>query len=178
VLYDGPTYHWRYLRDDWGTVFTDGWKAQGCYPEVKRSLGYRFQLDAISHPSSAASGSTVNVAVDLRNVGWARIFTARKLVVTLQNTTNGTLISGSAGDMRILPPQATFPTRIGVAVNIPAGASPGDYAVYVSMPDIWSATKDKADFAVRFANADNLGNGQAWDAANFRFKTGTTLTVQ
>jgi hypothetical protein len=46
------------------------------------------------------------------------------------------------------------------------------------MPDIWSGTKDKADFAVRFANADDSAKGQAWEAANFRFKTGTTLTVQ
>src|SRR5258708_2035319 len=178
VLYDGPTYHWRYLRDDWGTVYDDGWKAQGCYPEIKRSLGYRFQLDAVSHSSSAAGGSTVNVAVDLRNVGWARIFTARQLVVTLQNTTSGALISGSAGDMRLPPPQATSSTTVVVPVAIPAGTSPGVYAVYVSMPDIWSGTKGNADFAVRFANADNPGNGQAWDAANFRFKTGTTLTVQ
>jgi chitodextrinase len=178
VLYDGPTYHWRYLRDDWGTVYDDGWKAQGCYPEIKRSLGYRFQLDAVSHSSSAAGGSTLNVQINLHNVGWARIFTARKLVVTLQNTTSGALISGSAGDMRLLPPQATSSTSVVVPVAIPAGTSPGVYAVYVSMPDIWSGTQNKADFAVRFANADNPGSGQAWDAANFRFKTGTTLTVQ
>jgi hypothetical protein len=178
VLYDGPTYHWRYLRDDWGTVFHDGWKAQGCYPRIKRSLGYRFRLDSISHPQSAARGDTVNVEINLRNVGWARIFSARKLVVTLKNTTTGALISGSAGDMRLLPPQAASSTRAVVAVTIPAGASPGDYAVYVSMPDIWPGTKDKADFAVRFANADDPAKAQAWEAANFRFRTGTTLSVQ
>jgi chitodextrinase len=178
VLNDGPLYRWRYLRDDWGTVFHDGWKAQGCYPEIKRSLGYRFQLDAISHPQSAARGSAVDVEIDLRNVGWARIFTARRLVVTLRHIASGALITGNAGDMKLLPPRAASSTRIVVAVPIPAAASPGDYDVYVSMPDIWPATKDKADFAVRFANADDAAKGQAWEAANFRFKTGTMLTVQ
>jgi len=169
----GTVYPTMTLRDDWGTVFTDGWKAQGCYPEIKRSLGYRFQLDSISLPQSAASGSTVNVEINLRNVGWARIFSARKLVVTL----TGGLISGSAGDMRLLPPQATSSTKVVVPVAIPAGTSPGVYAVYVSMPDIWPGTKDKADFAVRFANADDLAKGQQWEAASFGFKTGTMLSV-
>jgi hypothetical protein len=178
VLNDGPLYHWRYLRDDWGTVYHDGWKAQGCYPEIKRSLGYRFQLDAISHPQSVARGGAINVQIDLRNVGWARIFSARKLVVTLKNRTGGALITGSDGDMRAFPPRATSSGTIGVAVDIPAGVSPGNYDVYVSMPDIWPGTKDNPYFAVRFANADDPAKGQAWEAANSRFKTGTTLTVQ
>src|SRR5262245_60900641 len=87
VLTDGPLYHWRYLRDDWGTVYSDGWKAQGCFPQVSRSLGYRFQLDAISAPQSASPGEVATVQVDLRNVGWSRIFSARPLVVILRNTT-------------------------------------------------------------------------------------------
>jgi chitodextrinase len=177
VLYDGPTYHWRYLRDDWGTVFHDGWKAQGCYPEIKRSLGYRFQLDAIAHARSAAPGGSLNVEVDLRNVGWARILSARQLVVTLKHRTSGALLSGGAGDMRLVPSRGSASTRIVVPVAIPAAAEYGDYDVYLSMPDIWPGTKSKADFAVRFANADDLAKGQAWEPANFRFKAGTTVTL-
>lgn len=178
VLYDGRTYRWRYLRDDWGTAFHDGWKAQGCYPEIKRSFGHRFRLDTISHPQSIARGSTANVAVNLRNVGWARIFSPRKLVVTLKNRSDGTLLTGSAGDMRFLPPQATSSTTVVVPVAIPTGAAPGDYDVYVSMPDIGPGTRDNADFAVRFANREDPAKGQAWETANSRFKVGTTVTVQ
>jgi chitodextrinase len=177
VLTDGPRYHWRYLRDDWGTVYRDGWKAQGCDPEISRSLGYRFQLDALSSPQSVPPGSVANVAVDLRNVGWSLIFSARKLVVTLQNRDTGALITGSAGDMRLLPAQAGSSTRIGVPVNVPPDAAPGAYDMYVSMPDIGPSTKDNAYYAVRFANADDSSKGQGWDAANFRFETGLTMTV-
>src|SRR5437588_1093356 len=175
ALNDGATYHWRYLRDDWGTMFADGWRAEGCYPEIKRSLGYRVQLHSVRHPHIAAAGSTVNVQINLHNAGWARIFSARSLVVTLRNTSSGAVFSGGAGDMRLLPPQSAYPYLIVVPVTVPAA---GTYDVYVSMPDIWPGTKDKADYAVRFANADDSSKGQFWDAANFRFKTGTTLTVQ
>ena len=49
------------------------WKNGGCYNEVSRSMGYRFQLDAVSHDTQVARGGSVAVAVDLRNVGWARM---------------------------------------------------------------------------------------------------------
>jgi hypothetical protein len=173
VLTDGPLYHWRYRRDDQGTPYNSSWAA--CYPEIKRSFGYRFRLDAITHPTVVAPGTTVNVAVDLRNVGWSRIFTPRKLVVTLRNRTGGTLLSGGAGDMRFLPSQATSSTRVIVSVAVP---NAGTYDVYVSMPDVWPGTKDNPDFAVRFANAENPASGQGWETANSRFKTGTALTVQ
>ena len=177
VLNDGALYHWRYLRDDWGNVYHDGWKAQGCYPQILASIGYRFQLDAISQPQSATLGNTINISVDLRNVGWAVILSARKLVVTLQNRSSGALITGSAGDMRYLPPQATSSTSVVVPVSIPAGASAGDYDVYVSMPDVGTTTSKNPYFTVRFANADNSAKGQAWDPANARFKTGMVVTV-
>lgn len=177
VLNDGAAYHWRYLRDDWGTVFHDGWKAQGCYAQIQRSLGYRFQLDAISHPGSVAAGSSASIAIDLRNVGWAGILSARKLTVTLRNKTSGALIVASAGDLRMLPSQAVSSTRIAVATSIPAGAAAGVYDVYISMPDIWPGTRSKPEFAVRFANADQSAKNQAWDPAYFRFRAGTTITV-
>ena len=177
VLNDGALYHWRYLRDDWGTVFDDGWKAQGCYPQIQTSLGYRFQLDAISQPQSATAGNAINIAIDLRNVGWAGILSARKLVVTLQNRTSGALITGSAGDMRYLPPQATSSTKVVVPVSIPASAGAGVYDVYVSMPDIGTSTRNNPYFSVRFVNADDSGKGQAWDPAYSRFKTGAVVSV-
>jgi chitodextrinase len=177
VLNDGPLYQWRYLRDDWGKVFSDGWKSQGCFPQVQRSLGYRFQLDAISHQQSAVVGSSVNVSIDLRNVGWAGILSARKLVVTLQNRTTGALITGTAGDARYLAAQATSSTNVIVPVSIPANAAAGTYDVYVGMPDIWAGTKSNPYFAVRFANADNSAKGQAWSATDARFKAGTTVSI-
>jgi hypothetical protein len=181
VLIDGPRYHWRYLRYDDGSgpaVEINPWETLGCYPEIKRSMGYRFQLDAISHPSTVTRGNSVNVVVDLRNVGWGRILSQRPLVVTLRNSSDGSLISASAGDMRLLPSQATASTRVVVTVPVPANASTGAYDVYLGMPDVWPGTKANPLFAVRFANAENAGSNQGWDSANARFKAGTTLTVQ
>ena len=189
IMNEGPRYHLSYLHRGYADVFMTAWGGlddQGkrgpgtCYDTVTNSMGYRFQMDAVRHPSTVSRGQTATVDIDLRDVGWARVFSARKLEVTLLHKTNGSApaIGGGGGDARLLPSQATSSTRITVSIPIPSGATPGDYEVFIGMPDIWPTTKNDVRQAVRFANADNPGKGQSWDAATARFKSGTTVTVQ
>ncbi len=176
IMNEGPRYHLTYLHRGYYDAFMNTWLGEGCYDRVNNLLGYRFQLDRVTHSSTANKSDTVPVAVDLRDVGWARIFSARKLVVTFKNRSTGASFSGTAGDARQLPSQATSSSTVTVNVNVPATASAGSYDVFVSMPDVWPKTKDLAAYAVRFANAD-VGT-QAWDATLARFQTGTTVVVK
>jgi hypothetical protein len=179
ILSEGAAYHLNYLNINYYTSFTDSWKSGGCYAQVMRSMGYRFQLDQVTHPASASRNSTISVAVDLRNVGWSRIFSPRKLVVTLRNTATGALITGTGTtDMRTLPSQASASTRATVSVAIPSGAAAGTYDVLVGMPDVYSTTSSNSYFAVRFANADTAAKGQAWETSVGRFDVGTSISVQ
>ena len=137
-------------------------------------MGYRLQLDGANHVTTAAKGSTVAVTVNLRNVGWGRMFSKRPLVVTLRNKSTGATITGSAGDLSTVAAGASG--QFAVNVSIPSGAATGNYDVQISAPDIWSTTAADARYAVRFANADS--GSQVWDATNARFTAGTTLSVQ
>lgn len=175
IMNEGPRYHVTFGHRAYAEVFPNQWIADGCYPQVVNLMGYRFQLDNITHASTASKGDTVKVAVNLHDVGWARIFSARKLVVTLKNRSTGAEITGTAGDMRLLPSQAKQSSTITTNVNIPSGAVSGTYDVYLSVPDIYSTTASIPAYSVRFANAD--GNGQSWDGSSARFKTGTAVTV-
>jgi uncharacterized protein YceK len=178
ILSEGSQYHVAYLNLMYNTDFIWSWKNGGCYDQVMRSLGYRFQLDTVSHPSSVSRNANFNVAIDIRNVGWSRIFSARKLVVTLRNTSTGALISGTGTtDMRTLPSQSNSSTRVGVAVWVPSNAAAGNYEVLVSMPDIYSSTSSDSRYAVRFANSDNVGKGQLWETNVGRFDIGSTVRV-
>jgi Domain of unknown function (DUF4832)/Domain of unknown function (DUF4874) len=178
ILSEGAQYHLAWLNINYAPSVLNKWKADGCFEQVSRSMGYRLQLDAVSHAQQATAGDTVAVAVDLRNVGWARIFSDRKLVVTLKHATTGATIIASAGNLQTLPPQATATTRQVINVTLPVGAAKGDYDLYLSAPDIFSATAADGRFAVRFANADDSAKAQAWDSASASFKAGTKLTVK
>jgi len=114
------------------------------------------------------------VTVNLRNVGWARMFSKRPLVVTLRNKSTGATITGSAGDLSTVAAGASG--QFAVNVSIPSGAATGTYDVQISAPDIWSTTAADGRYAVRFANADS--GAAVWDATNARFTAGTTLSIQ
>jgi Domain of unknown function (DUF4832)/Domain of unknown function (DUF4874) len=178
ILSEGAQYHLAWLSNDYAPSVINAWKSGGCYAEVSRSMGYRLQLDALSHASQVARGQSLSVSVDLRNVGWARIFSARKLAVTLRHKTSGATITGAAGNLQSLPSQATASTRLTIDVAVPANAQTGDYEVLLSSSDSFSVNSGDRKFNLRFANADNAAQGQVWDAANAAFKAGTTLGVR
>jgi hypothetical protein len=178
ILREGAQHHLAWLNSSYSPAMLEAWKAGGCYPEVSRSMGYRLQLDGVTHDPQVARGGTVMVAVDLRNVGWARVFSTRKLLVTLRHRLSGQQISAEAGPLRVLMPQAKSTTRLSVPVAIPLEAQAGDYDLYLSAPDVFAATAGDARFALRFANADDTRLGQVWDPTTARFRVGTTLTVQ
>jgi hypothetical protein len=116
--------------------------------------------------------------VDLRNVGWARAFTPRRLVVTLRHRETGATWSGAAGDLRELPPQASASSRVRVTLTLPAGAQLGMHDVWLGAPDVFAATEADPRFAVRFANADSTDAQQGWSATQARFMTGSTVHVR
>ena len=60
-----------------GTTETFGWcawKNGGCYTTVSSKMGYRIQVDRVTHGTIVTRGNTMPVTVDLRNVGWSRMF--------------------------------------------------------------------------------------------------------
>ena len=180
ILAEGVQYHLAWLNKNYSPTFITAWAAGGCLAEVSRSMGYRLQLDAIAHRRTVVRGGTFTALIDLRNVGWARLFSARKLVVTLEQTNSGgsgAVLVGAAGDLSTLPAQATSSSRIIVSVAIPSTAQSGDYDVLLSVPDVFAATAGDVRFAVRPANADDASVGQSWDGVSGRFKTGTRLSV-
>jgi hypothetical protein len=175
VRAEGAQYHLSYLNRQFYAGFITAWTAGGCLDEVTRQMGYRLQLDEVSHPARAAAGSTVQVTVKLRNVGWARLFSARPLAVRL---TQGAQVftASSAQLLSSLPAQATGSSTFTVDVPIPAGAPRGSYEVSLAAPDVFPRTRADARFAIRFANAD--AGAQAWSATSARFATGTSLVVE
>jgi hypothetical protein len=178
ILREGPLYHVSWLNLEFAPIFIDAWRAGGCFEQVAASMGYRIQLDDIAHVESASAGTSVNFEIELRNVGWARVFGgARKLTVRLKHRATGAVIVGTGGDLQTLASQATAATKLNVAIVIPASAALGDYDVLLSAPDPAPSIAPDPRYAIRFANAD-APQGQAWDSGGAAFKTGTTVTVR
>jgi len=177
ILSEGAQYHLAWLNGTYAGSVLNAWKNGGCYATVSSKMGYRIQVDRVTHGTVVTRGNTVAVDVDLRNVGWSRMFSARSLVVTLRNRVTGATITASGGNLGTLPAQASGSTRITVNVPVSTSAATGGYDVLLSAPDTFAKTRRDMRFSVRFANADQAQVGQTWNSAAATLSAGTTLQV-
>jgi hypothetical protein len=140
-------------------------------------MGYWLQLDSVSHQATAVNGQSITVRVKLRNLGYSRVFSPRKVVAKacLVASPNTCYSATAPTDLRRLPPQAGTSTQVAANIAIPVGAAAGAYQIRLSIPDIWPTTAANRDYAIRFGNVDS--GGQVWNNTSGYMTTGTTLNV-
>jgi hypothetical protein len=173
IMNEGPRYRLSYLGRLYYQAFWDSWTSGGCFNNVVNMMGYRFHLKSLSHADAVNRGATIVYSLSIRNVGWSRIFSARRARMVMTNGASS-ITCFSNQYLRQLSSQATRDTLFKFSCSIPAGATTGSWAVHVDFPDMYTTTQAN-DFKIRPANSNN--GGQTWDATNYRFTTGTTVTV-
>jgi hypothetical protein len=178
ILGEGKQFSLTYLNSEYYTeAFHSRWKKDGCYAEVQRSMGYRLEFLSTEHAATAAAGAAWPIRITVRNVGWARPYKPRQLSVFLKHRVSGNVLKlVTSVDPRTWTAGNTFAHD--TSVVIPSTAQPGDYDIYLALPDGAAQVNGDPRFAVRPANADNAGNRQAWDTALGAFRTGTIVTVK
>lgn len=153
-------FHFNYLNADYNQDVTTSWQANGCLDEVKRKLGYRFELVN----SDIASGV---LTINLQNVGYANIFNDRKAYLVYRNTTTGAEIPVLLNtNVRLWNAGTT--TRI--THTLAQSAVPaGTYQLFLNIPDLKNGSNP--NYSVRCANAGT------WDAAKGYNILNQTATV-
>lgn len=178
ILGEGKQFSLTYLNSEYYTeAFHSRWKKDGCYAEVQRSMGYRLEFLSTEHAATAAAGAAWPIRIAVRNVGWARPYKPRQLSVFLKHRVSGNVLKlVTSVDPRTWTASNTFAHD--TSVGIPSTAQPGEYDIYLALPDGAAQINGDPRFAVRPANADNAGNRQAWNTALGAFSTGTIVTVK
>ncbi|MGE0801665.1 MAG: DUF4832 domain-containing protein [Lautropia sp.] len=183
VLAEGRRYAMTYLNAHYfRPAFHERWARDGCLPEVARSLGYRLALETVRHPRAGDRGVPLAFAFGVRNDGWAPLYNRRDLTVLL------TAVEGDARaevtvagvDPRRWSPSLPGETVADVtgSVILPHELPPGDYDVWIGLPDRDARLAGDPRYAIRFANAEQPALGQSWSPARGRFALGTRLTVR
>jgi hypothetical protein len=67
------TLHMSYLNGDYASDAVSTWQSGGCYDEIRRKLGYRFEVTAWSTRRQLPPGKSFTVRIDIANSGWARL---------------------------------------------------------------------------------------------------------
>jgi len=144
ALTDLFKYSWNYLNSvGYASGLINHWQTNGCYDEIKRRLGYRFEL-----VSSTLSGNNLNIKI--RNTGFGHVINPRPIRLVLKNTiTNAVSYVDISSDTR------TWLKNTTIELNTAISVSNGSYKLYLFSPDEFN---NFPEYAIRFAN-DNV-----WDA--------------
>ena len=144
--------HYSYLNHSYSEYVTDKWKEEGAYARISRNMGYRFQLLSASFDDQVVAGTSMNVQLNIKNVGYAPLYNERYAYIVLKNSTNKYSIPLSSDPRTWAPNDAT--TAINEYITLPATMVPGTYDLYLYLPDASASIAANPKYAVRFANKD------------------------
>ena len=142
--------HYSYLNHSYSEYVTDKWKEEGAYARISRNMGYRFQLLSASFDDQVVAGTSMNVQLNIKNVGYAPLYNERYAYIVLKNNTNTYSIPLTSDPRTWAPNDAT--TAINEYITLPATMAPGVYDLYLYLPDASSSIAANPKYAVRFAN--------------------------
>jgi len=178
ILREGRQFSLTYLNDSYYRgLFHTRWQAQGCMAEVKRSMGYRFELMTLRHSPEVAAGQSGELALTVRNSGWARAFNPRGVSILLKHRVTGAIVRialASVDPRNWLPGSASTVTA---AFAVPGGTPAGAYDMLLALPDGAPSLAGDVRYSVRPANAEDAARSQGWDEKLGAFRTGTALNV-
>ena len=182
---DPAKLHLCYLNAERSNTVSE-WTAQGCYNDIRRNLGYRFEVRSVEYTETVSAGDTFSVTVDVENNGWARLHKPRDAKLVLRNGATPPLdpYTFSGGPVSNWAPGTT--TRISASDSAPP---PGTYSVRLWIPDpdllefLPTAPnpedyykKAKTNYAVKLATKRNGAN--VFDPDTAENDLGVSIKVQ
>jgi hypothetical protein len=129
--------HMSYLNGDYVEDAIDAWDlgdndGATCYEDIRRQLGYRFEVRIVEYTPKVAVGQPFQVRVGITNTGWARLPKPRVAKLVLRNGSTTFVYAFSPGESTI-------------KVNDAAPPDAGTYSVRLWIPDP-DATQSNEDF--------------------------------
>lgn len=166
-------YHWSYLNSGYHPEVLQSWEDQGCGGEIAKKLGYRIELISGTFTNEVVQGCPINIELELRNTGYAGMYNPRSVEFILENELNGELfVANTNEDPRFWFPESEIGNiNLSSTLSIPEDFDPGNYKLYLNLPDPEPSLYGNPNYSVQLANLN------VWDTARGFNDLGHTLTV-
>lgn len=152
------------INEDFDQGVIEVFKAQGCYDEIDRRLGYRFRLLNAQYSTEIPANGALQLSLTLTNEGFAPLYNNRPVFILLQSGQQQFQLPTTI-DPRQWKPGDTI--TLNQSLPLPASISEGKYSLALWMPDRAETLRGDARYSVRFANAGT------WNSA-----TGSNLIAE
>ena len=163
-------YHWTYLNRDYREEVTGMWRADGTMDTILHRLGYRFVLDKAILTPAPKAGNSFEAYFQLRNVGFAAPNNKRAVELVFVNAASGRkhVFPQTAADPRFWLPGELHKFTLACTLS---DMEPGQYKLYLNLPDPYPSIHDNPYFSIRLANKN------MWDEAT-GYNYITTINVE
>jgi hypothetical protein len=166
-------FHWSYLNTDWYAPTLEMWKDDGCFTEIQKRLGYRFQLVKSAFADEVKPGEMFTMEVELQNDGWAAPFNPRLVELLIRHKNTGEIFGAALPDdshFWLADNTATY--SLAHAICTPADLPMGEYELLLNLPDpepllYWR----RKEYSIR------LSNKGVWEAQTGYNNLSQTITV-
>ncbi|MBV6623983.1 MAG: DUF4832 domain-containing protein [Rivularia sp. (in: Bacteria)] len=153
ALQDLQRMRWSAINARFKRDVTDLWKNQGCYGEISRRLGYRFNLVNSEITNSLKPGGRFFAKLNIENVGWANAYNPRLLEIVLRNKqTNQEYYLRVNEDVRRWTTGET--TTVNIEGGLPSNMPLGEYDIFLNLPDPQPRLYNRPEYSIRLANVD------------------------
>ena len=152
------TFHWTYMNVDYHESTVQKWQKKGCLGRIFNQLGYRLQLTKSTLSDNVRLGGAIDVSLRLRNTGYAAPINPRpvRLILRAKDKPNREFSIALESDVRFWLPGTDVDVR--EKATLPPDILPGEYDLYIHLPDASSSLKADPGFAIQLANQG------IWDA--------------
>jgi hypothetical protein len=169
-VYQMRRLHWTYLNSGYHPTVLNGWVTNGCMNDIKRNLGYRFQLIEGNYSDLVKPGNGVTVQISLTNLGNASLFNPRNVELILTETTSGEkYFCKLPDDPRFWKTDSII--NLNYVIGIKNNHNLGTYKLSLNLPEPENSLHDKKDYCIRVANQD------VWDATTGYNDLGVNIVV-
>lgn len=168
--------HYSYLNAQYNNEVNNDWQSGGCMDDIKKRLGYRFELQQASFSNSAQDNQVIDININLKNQGYAAPYNARGIEIILRNSLNGDVWTATLNDDPRLWFAGNNTHTIQHQLCIPASMPAATYELLLNLPDPMPSLHDRAAYAIRLANL-LPNNADVWEASTGYNQLGHTILI-
>jgi hypothetical protein len=140
--------HMSYLHGGYANEAVPAWngdnpEGEKCYDEIRRKLGYRFEVTRVEYTPKVIWGHKFSVSIVIKNTGWSKLHKPREAKLVLRDGVEPSLVftdTSGAGAVETWAPGDTITLSF-------SGRSPraGKFSVRLWIPDPYDPNSDDPD---------------------------------
>ncbi len=163
-------YHWDYLNLEFYRPVLNRWRNQGCFDEIARLLGYRYELLGASI-ENGVTGPLLTIGI--RNTGFGKLYNPRPLTLLLVDGMDVHSVTLAEDARLVLPLSGETINRLTFTLS---DLPPGNWNLELALPDAAPSLRGNPAYAIRLASLDASGNS-VWNGVRGSNRLGLELTV-